>query len=126
MADPAIVPLPCGCFFQGRDMITVEDCSEHSDDDEWACDNCGETAMDGGDRCITCGCEIVETACCDACGERFPLNELDSKPTINSQLRRTRAKEGQLMMLYRAAMRGYDFDRLECRSCYGPGFLSAP
>ena len=127
-ATPSIVTMACGCFFKGRKFYPAPECEEHSEDeeDEWSCDNCGETAMDGSDRCITCGCEIEETACCDACGERFPLDQLDSKPTINSKLRRTRQREGQLMMLHRAAMRGYDFDRLECRKCYGPGFLTAP
>ncbi|CCF19138.1 protein of unknown function [Pseudorhizobium banfieldiae] len=132
MPSPSIVTLSCGCFFRGREFVQDPKCDEHpilgdeDDEDEWSCENCGETAMDGGDRCITCGCEIVETACCDACGRTFALDELDAKPTINSRLRRTRQREGQLMMLYRAAARGYDFDRLECRQCYGPGYLAIP
>lgn len=119
----AIITLPCGCFFQGREMFFADDCTEHEDAD-WQCENCGETAMDGGDRCITCGCEIEDKTACDSCGQMFPIEELDSKPTMNSRLRRTRQKEGQLAMLYRAAARGYDFDRLECRRCYGPGYFA--
>lgn len=121
MARPFIAALPCGCFFQGREMIIDPDCTEHEDAD-WSCDNCGKTAMDGGDRCVTCGCEIEEKHACDSCGHMFTIDKLDGKPTINSKLRRTRQKEGQLMMLYRAAARGYDFDRLECKRCYGPGY----
>ncbi|NEI71007.1 hypothetical protein GR212_15620 [Rhizobium lusitanum] len=124
MSTPAIVSLPCGCFFQGRKLIIADDCISHGDK-EWSCDNCGETAMDGSDRCITCGCQVEEVACCDACGECFPLDELDGKPTINSRLRRIRASEGQLAMLRRAADKGLEFDRLECRRCYGPGYLAA-
>jgi hypothetical protein len=36
-------------------LFAVEDI-----DTEWSCANCGETAMDGSDRCVTCGC-IIET-----------------------------------------------------------------
>lgn len=120
----ALTTLPCGCFFQGRQMVTDPDCSVHDDSEtEWECENCGETAMDGGDRCIACGTPILE-ACtgCDTCGELLPLDMLDAKPEINSKLRRIRAREGQLVMLRRAADLGFQFDRLECRACYGPGY----
>ncbi len=93
------------------------------DDDEWSCDKCGETAMDGSGVCITCGMVDEATAPCECCGREFPLDELDSKPSINSRLRRYRQRQGQLVMLQKAADLGYDFNRLECRSCYGPGFL---
>lgn len=33
-AQPAITTLPCGCFFQGRDLITSPTCSDHNDEDE--------------------------------------------------------------------------------------------
>lgn len=122
MPSPSIVNLPCGCFFSGRSMIVSQDCEEH-EESEWACDNCGETAMDGGDRCVTCRAPIPEECTpCDNCGGPFPIDELDGKPTINSKLRRIRAREGQLVMLRRAADLGFDFNRLECRKCYGPGY----
>lgn len=108
-------------------MTTDPECAvHHRSDDEWSCDNCGETAMDGSGICITCGAqsEEEEEAPCDCCGRLFPLGLLDGKPTINSKLRRIRAREGQLAMLRRAADKGYDFDRLECRRCYGPGYLA--
>lgn len=63
---------------------------------------------------------------CDHCGQVFPIDELDSKPRINSKLRRIRQREGQLMMLSRAADLGFDFDQLECRHCYGPGYGDGP
>lgn len=122
MANPSITSLPCGCFFQGRIMTTDPECEEHHDqEDEWSCDNCGETAMDGSGVCVTCG--TTDEAQCDKCGKFFPTDHLDGKPTINSKLRRIRAREGQLAMLRRAADKGYEFDRLECRGCYGPGYL---
>lgn len=121
----AVVNLPCGCFFKGRELVADPDCEEHGENDapeEWSCDRCGESAQDGSGICITCGAVDEELTPCDCCGREFPIDLLDGKPTINSHLRRVRAREGQLSMLYRAAVHGYDFDRLECRSCYGPGF----
>jgi hypothetical protein len=95
----SIVTLPCGCFFQGRKMFCAEDCDEHE--------------------------EEPEMHQCDNCGRMFPIDELDGKPTINSKLRRIRAREGQRIMLRRAADLGFEFDRLECRRCYGPGYEQA-
>ena len=66
-----------------------------------------------------------DRATCAKCGGSLPLDQLDSKPTINSRLRRIQENEGQLIMLRRAADLGFDFDRLECLSCYGPGYLTA-
>ena len=117
----AIVSLPCGCFFQGRKMFFADDCTEHEEAD-WSCDNCGETAMDGGDQCVTCGCEIEDKEPCSCCGHMFSIDDLDSKPHINSKLRRIRAREGQRVMLRRAADLGFEFDQLECKRCYGPGY----
>jgi len=62
---------------------------------------------------------------CESCQHLFAISELDAKPQINSRLRRIRAREGQIAMLQRAADLGFDFDRLECRNCYGPGYLAA-
>lgn len=95
----AIVSLPCGCFFQGREMIVADGCTEHG--------------------------EAEELEACDCCGKMFPIDQLDGKPSINSKLRRIQAREGQIGMLRRAADLGFDFDRLECRRCYGPGYLTA-
>ena len=61
---------------------------------------------------------------CDKCSASVSINDLDAKPTENARLRRIRMREGQLVMLRRAADLGYDFDRLECRACYGPGYVS--
>lgn len=30
---------------------------EEDEDEEWSCDNCGETAQDGSGDCVTCGQE---------------------------------------------------------------------
>jgi len=128
---PSIVTLSCGCFFRGREFFASSDCETHENepvedprDEEWSCDRCGETAQDDSGICITCGAVDEQLTTCDRCGREFPLDHLDAKPTINSRLRRIRAREGQRMMLYRAALLGFDFDRLECRKCYGPGYSS--
>lgn len=89
----SIVTLDCGCFFEGRDFHTDPACEDHREEDV-----------------------------CSSCGERHPIEALDAKPTMNSRLRRIQAREGQLQMLTRAADLGFDFDRIECSRCYGPGF----
>lgn len=33
-AQPAITTLPCGCFFQGRDMVISPQCEEHTEDED--------------------------------------------------------------------------------------------
>lgn len=66
----------------------------------------------------------MKTTQCDSCGGFFDIDELDGKPTIDGHLHRTLDEEGQLVMLSKAADLGYDFDRLECRHCYGPGYIS--
>src|SRR3546814_16008308 len=101
-ARPSIDLLACGCFFKGRTFYPAPKCDEHDEeeddeeeDDDWSCDNCGETAMDGSDRCNTFGCEIEETACCYACGERFQLDALYCKPPITRKIRPTPHRESQ-------------------------------
>lgn len=37
-----------------HEMELAED-PEDDKDEEWSCDNCGETAMDGSGECISCG-----------------------------------------------------------------------
>lgn len=46
--------------FTGLSRDVVEEIEEG-----WRCDNCGETAMDGGDRCITCGQKMEDNATVD-------------------------------------------------------------
>lgn len=60
---------------------------------------------------------------CAECGWRLPLHLLDAKPTMTLWLRLVSLFRGQKFMLRYAADRGYDFDRLECRACYGDGYV---
>ncbi len=61
MPSPSITTLLCRCFFRGREFIAAPDCEEHGEEpDEWQCKECGETAMDGGTKCITCGADIED------------------------------------------------------------------
>lgn len=126
MTNTSTITLACGCFFAGHKFYCDPDCTSHGGDnnDAWSCDNCGETAMDGSGICVTCGRVDEELTPCDCCGREFPLDQLDAKPSMNSRLRRIRAREGQIVMLRRAADLGFQFDKLECRRCYGPGFVS--
>lgn len=59
---------------------------------------------------------------CRSCGALFQMEELDAKPTMTTLLRSLQFVRGQSYVLRYAADRGYDFDRLECRKCYGPCF----
>ncbi len=59
---------------------------------------------------------------CRKCGAPRSIDELDSKPELDRHLKRIRAAHGQLHMLRYAADHGYDFTRLECAGCYGPGY----
>lgn len=98
MANPLITTLSCGvCFFRGREFVNSPECRMHGED---------------------------EMTRCDCCGKEFPIDDLDSKPTENSRLRRYRQAQGQPVMLRKAADLGFDFDRLECRKCYGPGYTA--
>lgn len=56
------------------------------------------------------------TAPCDVCKRHFSLLDLDSKPS-EADL----ARHGSLQA---CADAGCDFPRLECRECYGPGYVS--
>lgn len=62
---------------------------------------------------------------CEECGVRYPLHCLDAKPTMTFWLRLVSLFRGQKFTLRYAADRGYDFDRLECRACYGDGYVEA-
>jgi hypothetical protein len=53
---------------------------------------------------------------CDGCGRLTPIDQLDGKPNA-----RAMAAFGSLE---NCAEHGVDFDRLLCRDCYGPGWLS--
>jgi len=59
---------------------------------------------------------------CDCCGVETSYLQLDGKPTMTLWLRIIRFFCGQLFMLRYAGNHGYDFDRLECVDCYGPGY----
>lgn len=60
---------------------------------------------------------------CDTCGKACDIDHLDSKPVMTLRLRAIRALFGQERMLEYASDRGYDFTVMECRECYGPGFI---
>lgn len=62
---------------------------------------------------------------CDSCGRRMDIHHLDAKPTMTRWLWLVWFFRGQTRMLVYAADHGYDFDRLECRDCYGSGYLDA-
>jgi hypothetical protein len=59
---------------------------------------------------------------CDSCGITCHIDELDGKPTMTWWLFVIWLLRGDLGMLRYAADHGYDFDRLECRECYGRGY----
>ncbi|MGE3307750.1 MAG: hypothetical protein AB7I52_17475 [Rhizobiaceae bacterium] len=61
---------------------------------------------------------------CATCGKEHEAEHFDSKPAMTLRLWLIQATRGQIAMLRYAADHGYDFDRMECRSCYGPGFAS--
>ena len=52
-----------------------------------------------------------ETMPCDSCGKQLRPEELDSKPSAPGSENMTVEQLSSL-----------DFDRHECRDCYGPGF----
>lgn len=62
---------------------------------------------------------------CARCGRETPINALDAKP-MTLWLRIVALFIGQVRMLNYAADHGYDFDRLECSRCYGPGYVGQP
>ncbi|NKW09976.1 hypothetical protein HGG76_11745 [Ochrobactrum tritici] len=68
---------------------------------------------------------MQEHSFCDNCLRPTKVACLDGKPTLTRWLRIIRFFRGQAFMLRYAADRGYDFDRLECGDCYGPGYLIA-
>lgn len=58
---------------------------------------------------------------CAKCGREFPLEELDALPTGPAYVNGI-PKPWTVALLTHAADTGVDFDRLECRECYGPLF----
>jgi hypothetical protein len=58
----------------------------------------------------------ADKANCQNCGGEFPIDELDAKPGPG---------HWTVEQLVDAADAGRDFVRIECRSCYGPGWLPA-
>lgn len=67
---------------------------------------------------------MVRILHCENCQRPVPFYQLDAKPKMTLWLRGVRLVRGQRFMLGYAADRGYDFDRLECRDCYGPGYIT--
>jgi hypothetical protein len=61
---------------------------------------------------------------CAKCRKVVPIELLDAKPMMTPHLRQIEAKEGQRAMLSFAADHGIDFDRLECKDCYGPEYCT--
>lgn len=59
---------------------------------------------------------------CDSCRREFEPHELDAKPRLGPVLLIVRLFRGRAAMMDFAGDRGYDFNRMECRDCYGPGF----
>lgn len=61
-------------------------------------------------------------AYCDQCGTEHDINALDAKPVMTLWLCIVWLFIGQNRGLAYAGERGHDFDRYECRRCYGPGY----
>ena len=59
---------------------------------------------------------------CEKCGTEHHVDELDAKPDLDWRLWIIKLFLGQLAMLRYAGDSGYDFNRLECSECYGPGY----
>lgn len=59
---------------------------------------------------------------CYRCGEIHILPQLALKPTLVFWLRMVQLLHGQRYMIEYAAKVGFNFDRLECARCYGPGY----
>lgn len=56
---------------------------------------------------------------CHHCGKMFPIDALDGKPE-----RFAGPNQHQIRDLVIAADTGENFTRLECSTCYGPGYIS--
>lgn len=54
---------------------------------------------------------------CAECGKKTPVHLLDAKPG---------PERWTVERLRAAADAGADFNRLECRDCYGPGYVAGP
>lgn len=63
---------------------------------------------------------------CSRCGAYTNIDALDGKPRLSLWLWLVRAFIGQERMLSYAASKGYDFDDLECQTCYGAGYEARP
>lgn len=59
---------------------------------------------------------------CMRCGRDTHVFDLDAKPRWTPWLLLIFLVRGQMSVLSYAGDHGYDFDRFECRDCYGPGF----
>lgn len=59
---------------------------------------------------------------CQSCGQPTHIDLLDAKPE-STQFRLDVVDLGQINALRLAGDRGDNFERLECRKCYGPGWL---
>lgn len=77
----------------------------------------------------------MKTYACDCCGLFFPLHLLDAKPEHlagpgrwidrfrpHSRLLNALFGPRRVQQMIHAGDTGADFERLECRTCYGPGW----
>jgi hypothetical protein len=64
---------------------------------------------------------LGRSVACASCGRQESALRLDAKPSSERYQREAKAF-GQTKALALAADRGDQFDRLECESCYGPGY----
>jgi hypothetical protein len=60
---------------------------------------------------------------CDNCGTLTHIDLLDAKPSYLSGPGWRFLSWLRMWLLNRAAYKGADFDRLECKRCYGPGYI---
>lgn len=69
---------------------------------------------------------MFEQGTCACCGKTFPLHMLDAKPERlagNGGLLAKLFPRFRLAALTRALFRAEHFNRLECKECYGPGWV---
>lgn len=97
--------------------------------DEWSC-TCDDRCPKCNLTCSPVDSEDVEQdadfAPCAACGKSTHINDLDAKPEYTLDGLFFRLVFGRDPCLSDAAERGEDFTRLECATCYGPGYVPGP
>ena len=69
---------------------------------------------------------LLEKGVCACCGSKLPLHMLDAKPerfACNGGLIARIFPSFRMRALTNAAISGENFTRLECKECYGPGWV---